>query len=104
MASTIRPRAWMKNDVANVKALISHPMETGMRKNKATGDKIPAHFIQDLIITHKGEEVLHGYLGPAVSKNPFLNFKFKGAAKGDKLTIKWSDNKGNSDSLEVSIS
>ena len=104
MASSIRPRAWMKNDVANVKALISHPMETGMRKDKATGGKIPAHYIQDLIITHNGEEVLHGYLGPAVSKNPFLNFKFKGAKKGDSLTISWADNLGNSDSLEVTIS
>ena len=104
MASTIRPRAWMKNDVANVKALISHPMETGLRKDKATGNNIPAHYIQDLIVNHNGEEVLHGYLGPAVSKNPFLNFKFKGAKKGDTLTISWADNLGNSDSLEVTIS
>ncbi len=103
MASTIRPRAWMKDGVTNVKALISHPMETGLRKDKASGQIIPAHFIQDLIVTHNGEQVLHGYLGPAVSKNPFLNFKFKGANKGDALTISWNDNKGKSDSLEVKI-
>ena len=104
MASSIRPRAWIKDNIANVKALINHPMETGMRKDKATGGKIPAHFIQDLVVTHKGEEVLHGYLGPAVSKNPFLNFKFKGASKGDAVTISWVDNLGNTDSLEVNIS
>ncbi|OOZ39563.1 thiosulfate oxidation carrier complex protein SoxZ, partial [Solemya pervernicosa gill symbiont] len=36
-------------------------------------------------------------------KNPYLSFKFKGAAKGDKLTISWVDNKGGSDSVETAI-
>ena len=94
MAKTsIRIRAKMKGDVAEVKALMSHPMETGLRKNKKTGEKIPAHFIETVTCTHKGKTVLVANWGPAVSKNPYLSFKFKGAAKGDMITISWNDNK-----------
>jgi sulfur-oxidizing protein SoxZ len=90
---SIRIRAKMKGDVAEVKALMSHPMETGLRKNKKTGEKIPAHFIENVTCTHKGKTVIVANWGPAVSKNPYLSFKFKGAAKGDTITISWNDNK-----------
>jgi len=72
----IRIRAKMKGGVAEVKALMSHAMETGLRKNKKTGKKIPAHFIQDVTCTHKGNTVLVASWGPAISKNPYLSFKF----------------------------
>ncbi|WP_185974870.1 thiosulfate oxidation carrier complex protein SoxZ, partial [Tepidimonas taiwanensis] len=39
----------------------------------------------------------------AVSQNPFLSFKFKGAAKGDKVVVKWTDNKGESRTDEATI-
>ena len=41
-----------------VKALISHAMETGQRKDKKTGKKIPAHFIQEVTCSHNGNTVL----------------------------------------------
>jgi sulfur-oxidizing protein SoxZ len=99
----IRIRAKMKGDVAEVKALMSHAMETGLRKNKKTGKKIPAHFIQDVTCTHKGKNVLVASWGPAISKNPYLSFKFKGAAKGDAINISWSDNKGEKASEDAKI-
>ncbi len=102
--NTIRPRVWVDGDLAILKMLITHPMETGRRKNKETGKKIPAHYIQSLIVEHNDKVVLDGMLGPAVSKNPFMQCKFKGAKAGDKVTIKWADNKGESDSKEVKIS
>ena len=40
----------------------------------------------------------------SVSQNPFLSFKFKGAAKGDKVTVKWTDTKGESRTDEAEIS
>ncbi len=83
----IRIRAKMKGGVAEVKALMSHAMETGLRKNKKTGKKIPAHFIQDVTCTHKGNTVLVASWGPAISKNPYLSFKFKGAAKVTQLQL-----------------
>lgn len=99
----IRIRAKMKGDVAEVKALMSHPMETGMRKNKKTGKKIPAHFINEVVCEHKGNKVLVASWGVAVSKNPYLSFKFKGAAKGDMVKVSWSDNKGESASADAKV-
>jgi sulfur-oxidizing protein SoxZ len=99
----IRIRAKMKGDVAEVKALMSHPMETGLRKNKKTGKKIPAHFIKEVVCEHKGNKVLVASWGVAVSKNPYLSFKFKGAAKGDTVKISWVDNKDGSASAEAKV-
>lgn len=99
----IRIRAKMKGGVAEVKALMSHAMETGLRKNKKTGKKIPAHFIKDVTCTHKGNTVLVASWGPAISKNPYLSFKFKGAAKGDTVTISWADNKDGKASADAKI-
>ena len=104
MASkTIKARAKVKGDVCTVKALIKHPMETGLRKDKKTGEKIPAHFIQELKATSGGADIMTAYWGGSVSKNPYCAFKFTGASKGDTITIAWTDNKGDSDSKEVKI-
>ncbi|QKQ25423.1 thiosulfate oxidation carrier complex protein SoxZ [Candidatus Reidiella endopervernicosa] len=103
MAKTIKARAKLSGETTTVKALFTHIMETGLRKDKKTGKVIPAHFIQEVTCSHGGNTVLTALWGPAVSKNPYLSFKFKGAAKGDKLTISWVDNKGGSDSVETAI-
>jgi len=103
MAKKWKVRASLKGDMTTVKALISHPMETGVRKDKKTGKKIPAHFIQDLNVEHNGKTVLNALWGPAVSANPYLSFRFKGAAAGDTVKISWADNKGESDSTEVKV-
>jgi len=104
MASkSIRIRANIKGDVTEVKALMSHPMETGLRKDKKTGEKIPAHFIKEVTAEHKGTSVMVAQWGVAVSKNPYLSFKFKGGAAGDTIKISWVDNKGESDAAETTI-
>jgi sulfur-oxidizing protein SoxZ len=103
MAKSIKVRAKVKNGITVVKTLISHPMETGQRKNKKTGKKIPAHFIQEVTCEHNGNNVLTAHWGAAVSKNPYLSFKFKGAKSGEKLKISWVDNKGKSDSVEAKL-
>lgn len=99
----IRIRAKMKGDVTEIKALMSHPMETGLRKNKKTGKKIPAHFIKEVTCVHKGKNVMVASWGVAVSKNPYLSFKFKGAAKGETIKVSWTDNKGESASADTKI-
>ena len=103
MAKSIKIRAKVKGGVTVVKALISHPMETGMRKNKKTGKKIPAEYIQEVTCTHNGNNVLTAYWGTAISKNPYMSFKFKGAKSGDTLKVSWVDNKNKSDSVEAKI-
>jgi sulfur-oxidizing protein SoxZ len=95
MANAIKIRAKFNADVVLVRLLINHPMETGLRKD-AEGQLVPAHFIELLTITHKEKVVLSAQWGPAVSRNPYLAFKFKGAQPGDKIKVAWSDNMGQS--------
>lgn len=103
MAKGIKIRATAKKGGTTVKALMSHSMETGLRKNKKTGEKIPAHFIQEVQCEHNGNNVLTALWGPAISKNPYLSFKFKGGAKGDTVKVSWVDNKGEKASKEAKI-
>jgi len=100
--STIKIRAKERNGSVTVKTLMKHPMETGQRVNKKTGDKIPAHFIQEVIAKANGDEVIVVHWGPAVSKNPYLTFVYNGS-KGDELELTWLDNKGNRDSKTVEV-
>jgi sulfur-oxidizing protein SoxZ len=78
-------------------------METGMRKDKKTGEKIPAHFIQEVNCESAGKSVLNAEWNGSISRNPFLSFVFKGAKAGDSLKISWVDNKGESDSIETTL-
>ena len=103
MAKSIKLRAKAKDDVATVKALISHPIETGLRKDKKTGKPIPAEFIQEVVFESAGKTVLNAQGGSAISKNPFISFRFSGAKSGDSIKVSWVDNKGNSDSLDQKI-
>ena len=103
MADPMKIRAAMSGDKVEVKVLMSHEMETGQRKDYK-GAAIPAHFIQSVTATHNGKVVLSAEWGPAVSKNPFLSFKFSGGKPGDKVSITWTDNKGEKRTDEATIS
>jgi sulfur-oxidizing protein SoxZ len=102
MARPIKIRAKSKNGIVTCKVLMSHKMETGLRKNKKTGKLIPAHHITEITAVYEGTTVLEAQVGGAVSKNPYLSFKFKGE-KGKKMTFSFTDNKGKSESTEEKI-
>jgi len=102
-ANTIKIKAQLDGGVTTVRALISHAMETGQRKDAKTGQLIPAHFIQEVRAAHNGQPVLTAQWGPAVSKNPYLSFQFRGAKPGDTLTLSWVDNKGESDQTGITL-
>ena len=102
MADPMKIRATTLGDSTEVKVLMSHEMETGQRKD-AQGQTIPAWLIQNVIVTWNGRTVLSAQWGTAVSKNPFLSFKFKGGAKGDRIAISWMDNRGDKRSDETVI-
>jgi len=101
--ASIKMRAKVDDGVTTIKALISHPMDTGLVKDKKTGQTIPAHFIQEVVCKHKDTTVLTANWGAAISKNPYLSFKFKGAAAGDTVSLSWVDNKGEKDSADAAI-
>lgn len=100
--SSIKLKAKLKKDYVEVKALISHPMETGLRKDKASGKTIEAHYIQELTVTLGDKTLVNANWGASVSKNPYTSFRYKGSA-GDKLKLTWKDNKGKTDSIEAEV-
>ncbi len=103
MAKKMRVKAKLKAGITTVKVLINHPMETGQRKDKKTGKLIPANFIQEVTCTLGDKTIMTARWGSGVSKNPYLAFRFKGANVGDKCTLAWKSNIGESDSIEVAI-
>jgi sulfur-oxidizing protein SoxZ len=102
MPDPMKIRATVVGDSTEVRVLMSHEMETGQRKD-AQGNVIPAWFIQNVVVAHKGRPVLNAQWGTAIAKNPFLSFKFKGGAKGDKIEITWVDNRGEKRTDETAI-
>lgn len=102
MGNPMKIRASAKDGVTEVKVLMSHEMETGFRKD-ASGNPIPAWFISEVTAKLEGKVVMTAQWGPSVSKNPFLAFKIKGGKAGDKISVSWVDNKGDTRSDEASI-
>jgi len=104
MASKIKIKTRLSDDVAEVKSLMLHPMETGARKDPDTGELVPRHHITQLIFTNNGDAVMVANFSTAVSKNPYINFSFRGAKAGDTLKVSWVDTRGGSDELETVLS
>ena len=102
MADPMRIRAQVAGNNATVRVLMAHEMETGQRKD-ASGKTIPAWHITDVSASHNGKAVLTAEWGPAVAKNPFLQFTLKGAKAGDKVSVTWKDNKGESRTDEATV-
>ena len=102
MTDPMRIRVALRDGVVNVRILMSHEMETGQRKDGA-GNLVPPHYIKSVTATCQGRTVLSAQWGPAVAKNPFLEFSFKGGQKGDKIVVTWEDNKGEKRSDEATI-
>ena len=101
MGDPMRIRAAESNGIVDVKILMKHDMESGQRKD-ASGKLIPAWFITVVTVKAQGKEVFSADFGSAISKDPFLNFKYKGA-KGDKLVVNWVDTKGDKRSDEATV-
>ena len=102
MADPMKIRAGLKGDVADVRVLMNHPMETGQRKD-SSGNLIPQHFIQEIAIKLNGKTVIEAQVSQAVSRNPVFSFRVKGAKAGDRLEISWRDNKGEKNSTETAL-
>ena len=103
MADPMRIRAQASGEKTTVRVLMSHEMETGQRKD-ASGKVIPAWYINEVTASLNGKVILTAEWGPAVSKNPFMQFVVKGAKAGDKIAITWKDIKGETRTDEATVS
>ncbi|HEU0203724.1 MAG TPA: thiosulfate oxidation carrier complex protein SoxZ [Burkholderiaceae bacterium] len=103
MPDPMRIRAQASGDKTIVRVLMSHEMETGQRKD-AAGKAVPAWFIKEVTAQLNGKTVMTAQWGPAISKNPFLQFNIKGGKVGDKVSITWTDNRGEKRADEATVS
>ena len=87
------PKSVKKGQVVQIKTLIPHKMETGMRKNKKTGKKIPRHIIKKVEATFNGKPVVTADLHPAIAANPYFAFHARINESGTFKFI-WTDDKG----------
>ena len=103
MVDNMKMRAQLKGDLVEVKVLMSHPMETG-RKKDDFGQIIPAHFVQLVTVTLNARKVLEAQWGTGIAKNPYLTFRLKGAKIGDMVAVTWLDNMGASATQAIAVS
>jgi len=95
-------RATLGQGYTDVRVLMTHPMETGQRKD-SDGKLVPLHFIQNVTVKVNGKPVVDAQISQAVSRNPVFTFRLKGGAKGDKIEVSWLDNQGESNSTEAAV-
>lgn len=98
----MKMRAQLKGELTEVKVLMSHPMETG-RKKDDFNRLIPAHFVQLVTATLNGKIVLEAQWGTGISKNPYLTFRLKGAKMGDIIQVTWVDNLGETAMQNIAV-
>jgi len=101
MASKIRVKVKLSGDVAEVKSLMKHPMETGARKDPDTGEIVPRHHITQLTFMNNGQSVLLVNCSTAVARDPYFSFSFSNASVGDRFSVSWVDTNGEADSIET---
>jgi sulfur-oxidizing protein SoxZ len=102
MADNIKMRAQLKDGVTELKVLMTHPMETGRRKNDLD-EVVPAHFIQLVTVTLNGKVITEAQWGTGISKNPYLTLHLRGAKVGDTVGVVWHDNRGQSARHEIAV-
>ena len=90
-----------KGDIVEVKALVQHVMESGQRKDGA-GNPIPRKILNKFTCTVNGKQVFAADFEPAISANPYIQFKFKAQESGP-VVLTWTDDDGSTITGEESI-
>lgn len=99
MAGKHKMRLKQEGDGVLVRLLISHPMETGNRKDPVTGQKIPRSFVRELECLRNGKSVMEAQWSWGMARNPYIQLKLGAVAKGDEITFRWADSDGGNESL-----
>ena len=96
--ATVKPRIKLdkkeakKGELVEVKALVQHVMETGNRRD-ASGAIVPRKILNKFVCTVAGKQVFAADFEPAVSANPYIQFKFKATESGP-VVLTWTDDDG----------
>ena len=98
------PDTAARDEIVEVKILISHPMETGFRTG-SDGSRIPRDIIHSLRCIYNGEEVFRTEIFPAIAANPYFAFYLRATESGD-VTLIWADEQGQefAETKEITVS
>ena len=91
-ARILLPEAIAPDSLVYVRALVTHPMHTGFFLD-AQGEPIPAHFIEDVVVTYGTEQVARFSWTSGISRDPFITFPLR-VSREAPLKITWKDNRG----------
>jgi sulfur-oxidizing protein SoxZ len=89
----IKPKKYKTGDIVKVDFMVMHPMETGMRKDKKTGQLIPAEYINEVKFFFNDQLITKMIVWESLSTNPLFTINFKVPGKGE-LKAVYKDNKG----------
>jgi sulfur-oxidizing protein SoxZ len=92
------PSAAASGEVFPVKTLISHPMETGLRRDDQ-GNAIPRKIVNKFICRHNDVVVFSVDLHEAMAANPFIEFYLRATESG-RLEFVWEEDGGGIYALE----
>jgi len=101
-AGPMKMRAILNAGVTDIRVLMTHPMETGQRKD-ADGKLVPMHFIQNVTVKVNGKTVVESQTSQAISRNPVFTFRVRGGNRGDKIEVSWIDNQGETNKTETAV-
>lgn len=102
MGQPTKIRTVRSGETTEIRMLITHPMESGRRKD-ASGQLIPAHFVESLTVEVNGRLLVDARLNTAIARNPVFAFRARNVRPGDKITVRWRDNRGDSRSDEAIV-
>ena len=102
MSEPIRIRVQTQGEISDIRILLQHPMETGLRKDER-GRTWPTHFIQHVTVKLNGKAIIDGQLNTAIAKNPLFTFKARDIKAGDTLSVAWTDNRGEHRQDEITV-
>lgn len=103
MAEAIKIRATLRGDTTEIRVLMQHPMETGLRKDPVNAQTIGAHFIQTFTVSANGKPLIDGQLNTSIARNPLFAFHARGLQAGDRIVVRWIDSRGEQRSDEAPI-
>jgi len=95
------PERAKRGEIVEIKTLISHPMETGYRRNQS-GARVERDIIRLFVATYNGTEIFRAELHPAIAANPFISF-YTVATESGTLTFAWTDDGGETQVQSASI-
>jgi len=95
------PAKAKRGEIIEIKTLVSHPMETGYRRDEV-GKVIPRDIIRRFVCTYNGEEIFRAELSPAIAANPFISF-FTVATESGTIGFEWNGDNGFHETASAAI-